>query len=513
MTSKFSPPRPDLIAVANSVATEKNIPADIVFEALEQAIAKAAHSKYGYDIDIAAKIDRKDGSSSIFKRITVVPMGKLDNPDDPEVELEFDPKKMIRVADANGLAVGEHIDEELLPIDFGRSNFQSVRQIVVSKIRSAEKEKEYAEFEGKEGTIISGIVKRVEYGSVYVDIQGKAEAVIRRNETIPREVLHAGDRVRAVILEVRRDNNGPQVLLSRSHTLFLAKLFEAEIPEVYEGVVEVKAVARDPGSRAKVAVLSHESSIDPVGASVGTKGIRIQNIVSELGGERIDVIEYTANVAALAVDALAPAKVTKVIVDEDAKKIDAIVADDQLSLAIGRHGQNVRLASQLLGWGIDVMSEDQSKEKRQKDVKERTEKFISALDIDDVIAHLLVVEGFTSVEDIALIELSELSSIEGFDEGLAGELQNRAKVYLENLKTKFATEAKAAGIADDLISFDALSQEQILSLGAKGVKSLDDLADLDADELVEMLGDGVRAQANDIIMKAREHWFAGEPTA
>ena len=513
MASKFSPPRPDLVLVANSVATEKNIPADIVFEALEQAIVKAAHGKYGYDIDIAAKIDRKDGSPAVYKRITVVPMGKLDNPDDPEVELEFDPKKMIRVEDADGLAVGEYIDEELLPIDFGRSNFQSVRQIVVSKIRAAEKEKEYAEFAGKEGTIVNGLIKRVEYGSVFVDIQGKAEAVIRRCETIPREPLRVGDRIRAVILEVKRDNSGAQVLLSRSHTLFLAKLFEAEIPEVYEGVVEVKAVARDPGSRAKVAVLSHESSIDPVGAAVGTKGIRIQNIVNELAGERIDVIEYTANVAALAVDALSPAKVSKVIVDEEAKKIDAIVADDQLSLAIGRHGQNVRLASQLLGWGIDVMSEDQSKEKRQRDIKERTAKFITALDIDDVIAHLLVVEGFTSIEDIAMIDITELTSIEGFDEGVAIELQNRAKVYLEALKSKFTDEAKAAGIADDLTTFDALSQEQILMLGAQGVKSLDDLADLAADELVEMLGDGVKASAEGIIMKAREHWFADEPNS
>ncbi|MDR2098511.1 MAG: transcription termination factor NusA [Rickettsiales bacterium] len=514
MIQKLSTPRPELVAIANSVSVEKNISPEIVFTALESAVEKVAKNKYGYDYDIVATIDRKDGTIAIFKRTTVVGEEKMF--DEEGVEIEFDSNKMMKLADAKkrdeSLEIGSHIDEELLPVDFGRSNFQSVRQIVLSKIKAAEKEKEFAEFEDKTNTIINGIVKRVEYGSVAIDINGKAEGLIRRSETIPRENLHLGDRVRALVLEVRRDNNGPQVFLTRSHPQFLAELFKAEIPEVYEGVVEVKAVARDPGSRAKVAVMSHDSSVDPVGAAVGTKGSRIQNIVNELAGEKIDVIEWTPNVAALAVDALSPAKVSKVIVDEEAKKIDAVVEDDQLSLAIGRHGQNVRLASQLLGWGIDVMSEDQSSEKRQKDIKERTEKFIAALDIDDVIAHLLVVEGFGSVEDVAMVELSELKAIEGFDEGLASELQIRAKAYLEREKEKFVTEANKLGISDELRMFEGMAQETILKLGEAGVKTLDNLADLASDELREIAGEETMPadEAEKIVMKAREHWFAEE---
>ena len=406
MYEALSLPRPELVAIANSVSLEKNIDTEIVFKALEAAVEKVARNKYGYDYDIVANIDRKDGRITIFKRLTVV--GEKITDENGE-EIEFNPDTMISLADAKKkdatLEIGSHIDEELLPVDFGRSNFQSVRQIVLQKIKSAEKEKEYAEFADKAQTIVNGVVKRSEYGTVYVDINGKAEGIIKRNEGIPRENLHVGDRIRALILDVKRDNNGPQIFLTRSHPQFLAKLFEAEIPEVYEGVIVVKSVARDPGSRAKVAVSTSDASIDPVGACVGMKGSRIQNIVNELAGEKIDVIEWTENVAKLAVDALSPAKVVKVIVDEEAKKIDAIVEDDQLSLAIGRHGQNVRLASQLLGWGIDVMSEDQSSEKRQKDIKERTDKFISALDIDDVIAHLLVVEGFSTVVEIALVPM------------------------------------------------------------------------------------------------------------
>lgn len=514
MTSKLSLPRPELVAIAASVSSEKNIDSEIVFSALEAAVEKVAKNKYGYDYDIVANINRRDGTITILKRITVVPDDKITN--DLGEEVDFDSNTMIRLSDAkkinSTLEVGSHIDEELLPVDFGRANFQSVRQIVLQKIKSAEKEKEYNEFADKVSTIVNGTVKRVEYGSVYVDINGKAEALIRRNETIPRENLHVGDRIRALVLEVKRDNSSAQVLLTRSHPLFLAKLFEAEIPEVYEGTIEVKSVARDPGSRAKVAVFASDSSIDAVGACVGMKGSRIQNIVNELAGEKIDVIEWTTNIATLAVDALSPAKVSKVIVDEEAKKIDAIVEDDQLSLAIGRHGQNVRLASQLLGWGIDVMSEDQSSEKRQKDVKQRTERFISALDIDDVIAHLLVAEGFTTIEEIAFVNIEELKSIEGFDEDLARELQSRAKEFLEKEKATFTKESKEIGIEDKLASFEGLNPDMVLTLGNNGVKTLDDLADLASDELVEILGkDNItEKEAEKIIMSARSHWFEKE---
>ncbi len=510
MYKSLSLPRPELVAIANSVSLEKNIETEIVFHALEAAVEKVAKNKYGYDYNIVAQIDRKDGTITILKRITVVGDEIFDDEGEP---VEFDANKMIKIEDAKkrdeALEIGSFIDEELLPVDFGRSNFQSVRQIVLQKIKSAEKEKEFAEFSDKGTTVINGIVKRVEYGTIYVDINGKAEGIIRRNESIPRENLHVGDRIRALILEVRRDNNGPQIFLTRSHPLFLAKLFEAEIPEVYEGTIEVKSVARDPGSRAKVAVIGHDTSVDPVGACVGMKGSRIQNIVTELAGEKIDVIEWTENVANLVVDALSPAKVAKVIVDEEAKKIDAIVEDDQLSFAIGRHGQNVRLASQLIGWGIDVMSEDQSSEKQRKDVKERTDRFISALDIDDVIAHLLVVEGFSTIEEIALVPLNELQEIEGFDENLATELQSRAKTAVEKEKKEFDAKSKELGIETSLSSFEDLTSEMILTLGQAGIKTIDDLADLATDELQEIVGaDKLNEMtAEKVIMAARKHWF------
>ena len=512
--SKLSLPRPELVAIASSVSSEKNIDSEIVFKALESAVEKVAKNKYGYDYNIVASINRKDGTITILKRLLVVPNDKITTTEGEEID--FDSNTMIRLKDAqkldSSLETGSYIDEELLPVDFGRANFQSVRQIVLQKIKSAEKEKEYNEFADKISTIVNGVVKRVEYGSVYVDINGKAEGLIRRNETIPRENLHAGDRIRALILDVKRDNNSSQILLTRSHPMFLAKLFEAEIPEVYEGIIEVKSVARDPGSRAKVAVFAQDSSIDPVGACVGMKGSRIQNIVNELAGEKIDVIEWTTNIATLAVDALSPAKVSKVIVDEEAKKIDAIVEDDQLSLAIGRHGQNVRLASQLLGWGIDVMSEDQSSEKRQKDTKERIEKFINALDIDDVIAHLLVAEGFSDIEEIAYVDIDELKAIEGFDDELAQELQSRAKDYLEKEKASFNKESQKIGIEENLASFEGLTADMILMLGNNGIKTLDDLADLSSDELIDILGtDSITdEQAQKIIMSARAHWFDKE---
>ena len=512
--SKLSLPRPELVAIASSVSSEKNIDSEIVFKALESAVEKVAKNKYGYDYNIVVSINRKDGTITILKRLLVVPNDKITTTEGEEID--FDSNTMIRLKDAqkldSSLEIGSYIDEELLPVDFGRANFQSVRQIVLQKIKSAEKEKEYNEFADKISTIVNGVVKRVEYGSVYVDINGKAEGLIRRNETIPRENLHVGDRIRALILDVKRDNNSSQILLTRSHPMFLAKLFEAEIPEVYEGIIEVKSVARDPGSRAKVAVLAQDSSIDPVGACVGMKGSRIQNIVNELAGEKIDVIEWTTNIATLAVDALSPAKVSKVIVDEEAKKIDAIVEDDQLSLAIGRHGQNVRLASQLLGWGIDVMSEDQSSEKRQKDTKERIEKFINALDIDDVIAHLLVAEGFSDIEEIAYVDIDELKAIEGFDDELAQELQSRAKDYLEKEKASFNKESQKIGIEENLASFEGLTADMILMLGNNGIKTLDDLADLSSDELIDILGtDSITdEQAQKIIMSARAHWFDKE---
>ncbi len=507
MYEALSLPRPELVAIAHSVSIEKNISIDTVFGALEAAVEKVAKNKYGYDYDIVGAIDRHDGRIFIFKRILIVDDNYL-----KENELDFNDNTMIYLKDvknkSDDLKVGDYIKEDLIPIDFGRSNFQSVRQIVLQKIKSAEKEKEYNEFADKIQTIINGVVKKVEYGTVFIDINGKAEAIMKRNETIPRENLHVGDRIRALIFEIKRDNNGPQIFLTRSHPLFLIELFKAEIPEVYEGVISIKSVARDPGSKAKVAVYTKETSIDPVGACVGMKGSRIQNIVNELSGEKIDIIEWSDNIAKFAIDALAPAKIAKVIIDEEEKKIDAIVEKDQLSLAIGRHGQNVRLASQLLGWGIDVMSEEQSDEKRQSDINDRTEKFMKALDIDDVIAHILVVEGFTTVEEIALVSANELLSIEGFDETLVAELQNRAKKYTEEEKAKFENSAKELGIDEKFASFNELSTEFKIILANKEIKTLDDLADLSSDELCELLDNKIsKDYANNVILKAREHWF------
>lgn len=510
MYEALSLPRPELIAIANSVSIEKNIELEIVFNALEFAIERVAKNKYGYDYDIIAKIDRHNGRITILKRLLVT-SNKIIN--DEGEEIEFNPNTMINLNDAikrnETIKEGEYLYEELMPVDFGRSNFQVVKQIILQKIKSAEKEKEFLEFEDKALTIVNCTIKKVEYGSLYVDINGKAEGLIRRNETIPRENLHTGDRIRALILEVKRDNNGAQILLTRSHPLFLKKLFEAEIPEVYEGVIEVKSVARDPGSRAKVAVFTSDSSVDPVGACVGMRGTRIQNIVNELNGEKVDVIEWTDNIASLTIDALAPAKIAKVIIDEEAKKIDAIVEDDQLSLAIGRHGQNVRLASQLLGWGIDVMSEEQSSGKRQKEIKDRTEKFMTALDIDDVIAHLLVVEGFSRIEEIAFVDPAELLAIEGFDNNLVTELQNRAKTYLEKEKEKFNKASSSLEMDETLKTFEGLSDDMILVLGQNGIKTLDDLADLSTDELIEILGEDKidKIAADKVIMSARQHWF------
>ena len=510
MYETISLARPELVAIANSVSFEKHIDIDVIFEALEVAVEKVAKNKYGYDYDIIAKIDRKDGRITILKRILIVDDKYL-----TENELEFDENKMIYFKDTkkqdSEIEVGGYLYEELMPVDFGRSNFQSVKQIVLQKIKSAEKEKEYNEFFDKQDTIVNGIVKRVEYGATYVDINGKAEAIIKRTESIPRENLHTGDRIRALILEVKRDNSGPQVFLTRSHPMFLKKLFEAEIPEVYEGVIVVKSVARDPGSRAKVAVFSPEPSVDPVGACVGMKGTRIQNIVNELSGEKIDVIEWTDNFAKLVLDALSPAKVAKVIIDEEAKKIEAIVDKDQLSLAIGRYGQNVRLASQLLGWGIDVMSEEQSSEKRQNDIKDRTDKFISALNIDNVIAHLLVVEGFSSVEEVAYVPKEELIAIEGFDENIVTELQTRAKKYIEDQKQIFDKKSEELGVKKDLKEFAGLDDKSIIVLAKHDIKNLDDLADLSSDELIEILETGDvkidKDVADNVILEARKHWF------
>ena len=403
--------------------------------------------------------------------------------------------------------LGDEIIDPLPPMDFGRIVAGTAKQIILQKVRESERLHQYNEMKDKKGEIVNGTVKRIEAGNLILDI-GRAEAILRRDELIPREMYRIGERLRALVLDVRNEVKGPQVFLTRSHPDFLAKLMAAEIPEVYDGIIQIKAVARDPGSRAKVAVFSSDSSIDARGACIGMKGVRIQAIVQELQGEKIDVVHWSSDPATFIVNALAPNEVLKIVIDEENKNAEIVLSEEQLSLAIGRRGQNIKLISQLTGWHIDMMTGEQEAEHRQNETKERVSLFMRALDVDDMMAHILIQEGFSKVEDIAFVALSELSEIEGFDEDLATELQNRAKAYLVAQKDTFDKEIKELNLSEELKSVEGLSLEMLVKLGRAGVKTLDDLADLATDELLEIVGsDLTEEQANDIIMKAREHWF------
>ena len=497
----------EILQVADAVAREKNIDREIVISAMEEAIQKAGRSKYGYDHDIRAQIDRKTGEISLFRYRTVV---EAFNPETPELEPQqilFKAAKKITPE----IQLGEFIIDKLPQLDFGRIAAQTAKQVIFQKVRDAERERQYEEYKDRVGEIVSGVVKRVEYGNVTVDL-GRGEAFLRRNDALPREHFKNGDRVRAYIYDVRQEARGPQVFLSRTHADFLAKLFKQEVPEIYDGIIEIKAVARDPGSRAKIAVISRDGSIDPVGACVGMRGSRVQAVVGELQGEKIDIIPWTQDVATFVVNALSPAEVTKVVMDEDSRRLDVVVPDDQLSLAIGRRGQNVRLATQLSGWNIDIMTEAEESERRQNELKTRSALFIEAMDVDEVIAHLLVVEGFTSIEDIVETSDSELGRIEGFDADVAAELKQRAANFLASKKDAFEKRAKEMGINKDLVNVKGLTQDMILALGEKGVKKMDDLADLAGDELREIVGMDklTESQANVIIMAARASWFVDD---
>ncbi len=497
----------EIIQVAEAVAREKSIDKEIVIEAMEEAIQKAGRSKYGHEFDIRVNIDRQTGDIKLFRYQEVIE-------DDAEIENE---SQQIFLKDAKlinpDIKAGEFIIEPLPPLDFGRVAAQTARQVIMQKVREAERQRQYQEYKDRTGEIVNGVVKRVEYGNVTVDL-GRAEAYIRRDETLPREHFKNGDRIRAYIYEVREEQRGPQIFLSRTHPEFMAKLFQQEVPEIYDGLIEIKAVARDPGSRAKIAVLSHDTSIDPVGACVGMRGSRVQAVVNELQGEKIDIVPWTEDTAALAISALAPAQVTKVVLDEDIKRMDIVVAEDQLSLAIGRRGQNVRLASILSGWDIDIMSETEEAERRQAEFQVRSVLFIEALDVDEVIAQLLVVEGFSSIEEIADTSIDELARIEGFDEDVAIELKNRAEIYLNQKAEEFTENCKELKIDDSLANAEGLTREMILKLAENNVKSLDDLADLASDELIEIIGEDKITDeiANTTIMSARKTlgWFDDE---
>lgn len=500
----------ELIQVADAVAREKNIDKEIVLEAMEEAIQKAGRSKYGFDHDIRAEINRKTGQIDLRRYREVVE--EID-PEEEHKQLTLDEAKRIK----KDAAIGDFIIDELPPLDFGRIAAQTAKQVIVQKVRDAERERQFEEFKDRVGEVINGVVKRSEYGNTTVDIGGKAEAIMRRDESLPREILKTGDRVRAIIYDVRREVRGPQIFLSRTRPEFMAALFKQEVPEIYDGVIEIHAVARDPGSRAKIAVTSRDSSIDPVGACVGMRGSRVQTVVNELQGEKIDIIPWTQDVASFTVSALAPAEVAKVVLDEEKHRMEVVVPEEQLSLAIGRRGQNVRLASILAGWDIDVMTEEEESRRRAEEFEKRSGLFIEALDVDEMIAQLLVTEGFTSIVEIAETPVEELNQIEGFEEAISQELINRANTWLDAMDKELKEKQKELGLKDDLVAFEPLSPNIVIKLGEKDVKSLDDLADLATDELTEMLGEDAmpESEAQEIIMEARRKlgWFGDEEEA
>ncbi len=464
----------ELIQIADAVAREKSIEQSLVIEAMEDALARAARSRYGHETNVKAEINPKTGETRLWRLLEVVE--EVEN-DSAEITLA---EARRRNPEAE---VGDFMSDPLPPIDFGRVAAMAAKQVITQKVRDAERERQYEDFKDRVGEIINGIVKRVEYGHVIVDL-GKAEAIIRRDQQLPRENYRNGDRVRAYIMEVRRETRGPQIFLSRAHPQFMAKLFEQEVPEVYDGVIEIRAVARDPGSRAKIGVMSNDSGIDPVGACVGMRGSRVQAVVNELGGEKIDIVPWSPDDATFVVNALAPAEVTKVVLDEELQRIEVVVPDEQLSLAIGRRGQNVRLASQLTGYEIDIMTEEDESAKRQEEFRIRSEAFMAGLDVDDMMAGLLVSEGFARIEEIAFVDIEELTDIDGLDEETAQELQARAKDFIEAENKKLDDKRKELGVADDLLDVDGLDLKMIVTLGENDVKSLEDLAGCATDDLI-----------------------------
>ena len=474
--SGISANRLELLALADALAREKSIDKDIVIEAIEDAITKAARSRYGAEHDITASIDQKTGELHLTRRVTIVE-------DDAEIE---NPDAVIRISDAKKgdktAVVGKVYEESLPPFDFGRVQTQMARQVVTHKVREAERERQYEEFKDRVGEIVNGVVKRVEYGNVIADL-GRGEGVMRRDQSIPREVFNIGDRIRCYIYDVRTETKGPQIMLSRAHGGFMAKLFAQEVPEVYDGVIEIRAVARDPGSRAKMAVVSNDSSIDPVGACVGMRGSRVQAVVAELQGEKIDIIPWSPDEAAFIVNALAPAEVSKVVMDEEEERVEVVVPDEQLSLAIGRRGQNVRLASQLSGWQIDIITEQQDSERRQQQFTERTQLFQEALDVDEVIAQLIVTEGFATVDEVAYVDPAEIATIEGFDEDTAEEIQARARDYLEKEAAEYDAKRRELGVEDALLEIEGVTLPISVALGQGEVKTVEDLAGLVPDDL------------------------------
>jgi N utilization substance protein A len=533
MASAISANRAELLAIATAVATEKMIDKSIVIEAMEEAIQKSARNRYGAENDIRAKLDPRTGDLRLWRVVEVV-----------EVVEDYFKQVDLKQAEKlqKGANIGDYIVDPLPPVDLGRIDAQSAKQVIFQKVRDAERDRQFAEFKDRTGEVVTGVIKSVEFGHVIVNL-GRAEGVIRRDQQIPREAVRVGERVRALILKVERQNRGPQIFLSRAHPDFMKKLFAQEVPEIYDGIITIMAAARDPGSRAKIGVISRDSSIDPVGACVGMKGSRVQAVVQEMQGEKIDIIPWSDDAATFVVNALQPATVSRVVIDEEDARIEVVVPDDQLSLAIGRRGQNVRLASQLTGKQIDILTEAEASEKRQKEFAEKSKMFEEELDVDETLSQLLVAEGFSELEEVAYIELSELAQIEGFDEDLAQELQSRAQEALDRREEAAREERRGLGVEDALAQLPHLNETMLVVLGKAGIKTLDDLADLATDELIAkkrgqdqrrrsekrddkreekreeqrggVLGEfGLsEEQGNEIIMAARAHWFTDEEAA
>jgi len=533
MASAISANRAELLAIATAVATEKMIDKSIVIEAMEEAIQKSARNRYGAENDIRAKLDPRTGDLRLWRVVEVV-----------EVVEDYFKQVDLKQAEKlqKGANIGDYIVDPLPPVDLGRIDAQSAKQVIFQKVRDAERDRQFAEFKDRTGEVVTGVIKSVEFGHVIVNL-GRAEGVIRRDQQIPREAVRVGERVRALILKVERQNRGPQIFLSRAHPDFMKKLFAQEVPEIYDGIITIMAAARDPGSRAKIGVISRDSSIDPVGACVGMKGSRVQAVVQEMQGEKIDIIPWSDDAATFVVNALQPATVSRVVIDEEDARIEVVVPDDQLSLAIGRRGQNVRLASQLTGKQIDILTEAEASEKRQKEFAEKSKMFEEELDVDETLSQLLVAEGFSELEEVAYIELSELAQIEGFDEDLAQELQSRAQEALDRREEAAREERRGLGVEDALAELPHLNETMLVVLGKAGIKTLDDLADLATDELIAkkrgqdqrrrsekrddkreekreeqrggVLGEfGLsEEQGNEIIMAARAHWFTDEEAA
>ncbi len=466
--------RLELLQIAESVAREKSIDRAIVITAMEDAIQKAAKSRYGSDNELRAEIDNETGEIQLTRLLEIVDTVTMEA---TQISLK-EARKRNKASE-----LGDYIAEDLPPLDFGRVAAQNAKQVIVQKVREAERERQFEEYKDRISEIVNGLVKRVEYGNIIVDL-GRGEAIVRRDEALPRENFRYGDRIRAYIYDVREEQRGPQIFLSRTNPEFMAKLFAQEVPEIYDGIVEIKSVARDAGSRAKIAVLSNDSAIDPVGACVGMRGSRVQAVVNELQGEKIDIIQWSPDAATFIVNALAPAEVVKVVLDEEAERIEVVVPDTQLSLAIGRRGQNVRLASQLTGWDIDILTEAEESERRQAEFAERSQMFMETLDVDEVIAQLLASEGFSMVEETAYVEIAEIANIEGFDEETATEIQTRAREYLERREKELEKKRKKLGVEDDLLEIPGLTPEMLVALGEKEVKTVEDFAGCASDDLV-----------------------------